>query len=121
MLWELSEVLTETIRQNVSIDWPLKESVRAKLKVAVKRILRKYGYPPDMQKTGNRNGAEAGGDDGGGDDQIKSPGTGQIQVLYPNHKNKFWKTPKKSLVTGPTSAVYSLTFRSICIGSGWRE
>ena len=40
---------TETIRQNASIDWTIKESVRARLKVAVKRILRQYGYPPDMQ------------------------------------------------------------------------
>jgi type I restriction enzyme R subunit len=48
-LRELAVVLTETIRQNASIDWTIKESVRAKLKVAVKRILRKYGYPPDMQ------------------------------------------------------------------------
>jgi type I restriction enzyme R subunit len=49
-LRELAVVLTETIRQNASIDWTIKESVKAKLKVAVKRILRKYGYPPDMQK-----------------------------------------------------------------------
>lgn len=48
-LRELAVVLTETIRQNASIDWTIKESVRAKLKVAVKRLLRKYGYPPDMQ------------------------------------------------------------------------
>ncbi len=48
-LRELAVVLTETIRQNASIDWTLKESVKAKLKVAVKRLLRKYGYPPDMQ------------------------------------------------------------------------
>ncbi len=48
-LRELAIVLTETIRQNASIDWTIKESVKAKLKVAVKRILRKYGYPPDMQ------------------------------------------------------------------------
>ena len=48
-LRELAVVLTETIRQNASIDWTIKESVKAKLKVAVKRILRKYGYPPDMQ------------------------------------------------------------------------
>lgn len=48
-LRELAVVLTETIRKNASIDWQLKESVRAKLKVAVKRLLRKYGYPPDMQ------------------------------------------------------------------------
>ena len=48
-LRELAVVLTETIRQNVSIDWTIKESVKAKLKVSVKRLLRKYGYPPDMQ------------------------------------------------------------------------
>lgn len=48
-LRELAVVLTETIKQNTSIDWTIKESVKAKLKVAVKRILRKYGYPPDMQ------------------------------------------------------------------------
>lgn len=49
-LRELAVVLTETIRQNASIDWTIKESVKAKLKVSVKRLLRKYGYPPDMQK-----------------------------------------------------------------------
>jgi type I restriction enzyme R subunit len=48
-LRELAVVLTETIRQNATIDWTIKESIKAKLKVAVKRILRKYGYPPDMQ------------------------------------------------------------------------
>lgn len=48
-LRELAVKLTETIRQNASIDWTIKESVKAKLKVAVKRLLRKYGYPPDMQ------------------------------------------------------------------------
>ncbi|WP_291122657.1 type I restriction endonuclease subunit R [Empedobacter sp. UBA7620] len=48
-LRELAVELTTTIQQNASIDWNIKESVRAKLKVAVKRLLRKYGYPPDMQ------------------------------------------------------------------------
>lgn len=48
-LRELAVALTDTIRQNASIDWTIKESVKAKLKVAVKRILRKFGYPPDMQ------------------------------------------------------------------------
>jgi len=49
-LRELAVILTEKIRQNASIDWTIKESVRAKLKVVVKRTLRQYGYPPDMQK-----------------------------------------------------------------------
>lgn len=48
-LRELAVVLTETIRKNASIDWNIKENVRAKMKVAVKRLLRRYGYPPDMQ------------------------------------------------------------------------
>ena len=49
-LRELAVVLTETIRKNASIDWTIKENVRAKMKVAVKRLLRRYGYPPDMQQ-----------------------------------------------------------------------
>jgi type I restriction enzyme R subunit len=48
-LRELAVVLTERVRQNASIDWTIKESVKAKLKVIVKRTLRQYGYPPDMQ------------------------------------------------------------------------
>jgi len=35
--------------KNATIDWTIKENVRAKMKVAVKRLLRRYGYPPDMQ------------------------------------------------------------------------
>jgi len=49
-LRELAVLLTEKIRANASIDWTIKESVRAKLKVQVKRTLRQFGYPPDMQK-----------------------------------------------------------------------
>ena len=48
-LRELAVVLTETIRKNTSVDWEIKENVRAKMRVAIKRLLRKYGYPPDMQ------------------------------------------------------------------------
>jgi len=49
-LRELAVVLTERVRSNTSIDWTIKESVQAKLRVIVKRTLRQYGYPPDMQK-----------------------------------------------------------------------
>ncbi|HEY3487073.1 MAG TPA: type I restriction enzyme endonuclease domain-containing protein, partial [Gammaproteobacteria bacterium] len=49
-LRELAVVLTQRVRENASIDWTIKESVKAKLKVIVKRLLRQYGYPPDMQK-----------------------------------------------------------------------
>ncbi len=46
----IARELVDTVRKNVTIDWTLKESVQAKLRVMVKRILKKYGYPPDMQK-----------------------------------------------------------------------
>ena len=49
-LKELAVVLFEKVKANASIDWTIKESVRAKLKVMVKRTLRQFGYPPDMQK-----------------------------------------------------------------------
>lgn len=49
-LRELAIVLFERVKANASIDWTIKESVKAKLKVIVKRTLRQYGYPPDMQK-----------------------------------------------------------------------
>lgn len=49
MLRELAVVLTQRVRENAAIDWTIKESVRAKLKVIIKRTLRQYGYPPDMQ------------------------------------------------------------------------
>jgi type I restriction enzyme R subunit len=48
-LRELAVVLFQKIRENATIDWTIKENVRAKLKVIVKRLLRQYGYPPDMQ------------------------------------------------------------------------
>jgi type I restriction enzyme R subunit len=48
-LRELAVVLYQKVKENASIDWTIKESVKAKLKVIVKRILRQFGYPPDMQ------------------------------------------------------------------------
>jgi type I restriction enzyme R subunit len=49
-LKEIAQMLVKQVRANVSIDWTLKESAQAKMRVTVKRILRKYGYPPDKQK-----------------------------------------------------------------------
>jgi type I restriction enzyme R subunit len=46
----IAKELVDTVKQNVTIDWTVKESVRAKLRVIVKRILRKHGYPPDKQE-----------------------------------------------------------------------
>lgn len=46
----IARELVATVRRNVSIDWTVRENVRAALRVMVKRILRKYGYPPDKQE-----------------------------------------------------------------------
>jgi len=46
----IARELVETVRKNVTIDWTLRENVRAQLRVLVKRILRNHGYPPDKQE-----------------------------------------------------------------------
>lgn len=46
----IARELVETVRNNVTIDWTLRENVRAQLRVLVKRILRKHGYPPDKRE-----------------------------------------------------------------------
>jgi type I restriction enzyme, R subunit len=46
--------LVQTVRQNTTIDWTVKESVKARLRVLVRRALRKYGYPPDLQEAAVR-------------------------------------------------------------------
>ena len=50
----IARELVETVRRNVTIDWTLRENVRAQLRVLVKRILRKHGYPPDKQEKATR-------------------------------------------------------------------
>ena len=49
-LRDIARELVATVRKNVAIDWTLRENVRAQLRVLVKRILRKHGYPPDKQE-----------------------------------------------------------------------
>ncbi len=44
-----AELITQ-VKKSVTIDWTLRESARAKIKVMVKRILNKHGYPPDLQE-----------------------------------------------------------------------
>ena len=46
----IAQELVQTVRNNVAIDWTLRENVRAHLRVLVRRILRKHGYPPDKQE-----------------------------------------------------------------------
>jgi type I restriction enzyme R subunit len=43
-----AELITQ-VKKSVSIDWTLRESARARIRVMVKRILNRYGYPPDLQ------------------------------------------------------------------------
>jgi len=52
ILKKIAHELVESVRNNTSIDWQLKQSVQAKLRVMVKRILRRYKYPPDDPTTG---------------------------------------------------------------------
>jgi type I restriction enzyme R subunit len=47
----IAQELVVAVRKNVTIDWTIRENVRAQLRVIVKRILRKYGYPPDQQES----------------------------------------------------------------------
>lgn len=50
-LRKITQELTDTIRRNVTIDWTVRESARIKMPVMVRRILKKYKYPPDKQET----------------------------------------------------------------------
>ncbi|HEY9702413.1 MAG TPA: type I restriction enzyme endonuclease domain-containing protein, partial [Allocoleopsis sp.] len=49
-LRDLTRVLVKRVRENVSIDWNIREDAKARIKIMVKRLLRQYGYPPDMEK-----------------------------------------------------------------------
>ncbi len=49
ILRHIARELVDTIRRNTSIDWTVRENVQAKMRLAVKKILRKHGYPPDME------------------------------------------------------------------------
>ncbi|MGH9439137.1 MAG: type I restriction enzyme endonuclease domain-containing protein, partial [Terriglobia bacterium] len=51
----IAHELVEAIRKNVSVDWMHMETARARMRVLVKRILRKYGYPPDLQDAAVQN------------------------------------------------------------------
>ena len=53
-LRDIARELVATVQKNVTIDWTLRENVRAQLRVLVKRILRKHGYPPDKQEKATR-------------------------------------------------------------------
>jgi type I restriction enzyme R subunit len=46
----IAQELLKTVRDNVTIDWTVRENVRSRMRVMVKRILRKHGYPPDKQE-----------------------------------------------------------------------
>ena len=54
-LRDLARILVQKVRANTSIDWTLKESVQAKLRVLVKRTLKQFGYPPDQQLLATEN------------------------------------------------------------------
>ena len=45
----IAHELLVSLKGNVSVDWARRDSARARMRVLVKRVLRKYGYPPDLQ------------------------------------------------------------------------
>ena len=45
----IAHELLNSVKSNISVDWQKRDSARAKIRVLVKRILKKYGYPPDLQ------------------------------------------------------------------------
>jgi type I restriction enzyme R subunit len=49
ILRHIARELVDTVKRNTTIDWTLRENVQAKMRIAVKRILRKHGYPPDLE------------------------------------------------------------------------
>ena len=55
MLRVIAHELVASIKNNVSVDWMHREIARARMRVLVKRILRKYGYPPDLQDAAVQN------------------------------------------------------------------
>jgi type I restriction enzyme, R subunit len=50
VLKQIAKELVVMLRKSTTIDWTLKESVRAKLRLYVKKLLKKYKYPPDLQE-----------------------------------------------------------------------
>lgn len=50
VLKKIAQELTESLHENLTVDWSQRESVRARLRIMVRRILRKYKYPPDMEQ-----------------------------------------------------------------------
>jgi type I restriction enzyme R subunit len=58
VLRNIARELVETVRRNTTTDWTVKESVRAKLRTMIKRILRKHGYPPDKQEKATQTALE---------------------------------------------------------------
>ena len=62
----IARELVDTVKRNTTIDWTMREDVRAQLRVLVKRILRKHGYPPGQAGESDQDGAEAGGGAVGG-------------------------------------------------------
>ncbi|MED4754995.1 type I restriction endonuclease subunit R [Brevibacillus choshinensis] len=50
VLKQIAHELTQAIKSNIKVDWTLRENVRAQMRITVKRLLKKYGYPPDLEK-----------------------------------------------------------------------
>ncbi len=54
----IAHELTKAVKENMSIDWHIRENAQAKMRVTVRKLLKKYGYPPDLQKLAVENVVE---------------------------------------------------------------
>src|SRR5689334_2064397 len=78
----IARELVKTVRANVTIDWTVRENVLANLRVPVKRLLKRYGYPPDKQEKATREAACAGG--------ALGQGVGGVRVLHGGNDLVWW-------------------------------
>ena len=50
VLLEMSREVAKKLRENVTVDWAVRDSVRARLRILIRNLLKRYKYPPDEQK-----------------------------------------------------------------------
>ncbi|MCL6550292.1 MAG: HsdR family type I site-specific deoxyribonuclease [Acidothermus cellulolyticus] len=106
-LRNIARELVETVRKNVTIDWTERESVRANLRRNVKRVLRKYGYPPDKQEKATLNVLEQTEHLAADWAEHQDEPTGLSPAAAPRH------SPALALVTDPPDAERFRTYAPV--------
>ena len=81
----IAQELVRVVKENVKIDWTVRENVRAQMRVMIKRILRKYGYPPDKQAKATELVLEQAEDDFGRIKSLRYLRVGYLQPVTPRY------------------------------------